>query len=113
MMEKLPRFITPADNHPCLVVHMGMSEANMINMQAISRSHDVLGRKLKSSWDPGVLNSFSNSMCLRKEKKCSADDYIDDDRIIIYDTNWWALAKYEMYFYRDKEEYFFSDEQLV
>ena len=87
-MEKLPRFITPADNHPCLVVHMGMSEANMINMQAISRSHDVLGRKLKSSWDPGVvLNSFSNSMCLRKEKKCSADDYIDDDRIIIYDTN--------------------------
>lgn len=71
MMEKLPRLITPADNHPCLLVHVDMSDANMINMQAISRSHDVLGRKLKDSWDPGVVfNSFSNSICGSEKEKC-------------------------------------------
>lgn len=70
-MEKLPRLITPADNHSCLLVHVGTTDANMINMQTISRIHDVLGRKLKDSWDAGVvLNSFSNSFCGSEKEKC-------------------------------------------
>lgn len=49
---------TFADNYPCLLVHLATNDPVTVNTQTISRSYDVLGRKLKGSWDPGfVLNS--------------------------------------------------------
>lgn len=76
-----------------------MSDANTIHIQTISRNHDVLGRKLKGSWDPGVvLNSSSNSVRgLGIEKNAEPlTDHIDSSKIMIYDTkiSWhWLSVK--------------------
>lgn len=63
-MGKMPKLIIPVDNHSCLLVHVVMNDAVMINMQTIFRSYDVLGRKLMGSQDLGVIvYSFSGLTC--------------------------------------------------
>lgn len=71
-MGKMPKLIIPVDNYSCLLVHVGMNDAIMINIQTISRSYDVLGKKLKGSQDPGVVKAFSGVTCdLEKEQMLS------------------------------------------